>query len=457
MSQSESSTARLRVSNKNRPRSGSIQDVLDSIEHDPSHHIAGAMAESSPGSTPSTSPNMNSLSNSAKLKYSNEKRRGLDLPGVGAEREPTGLWHDIKTMRWMREPASSFKLLLIPLALYANFELVTRFIFKHPYKNPFAPLLFISYYLPDSDPSDPRFDKGWLTSRLNSAIQDLAFLAYYVIFFSFVRQSVTIHIIRPFAKSLGINRESKLDRFAEQGYAVLYFGFFGSLGVYIMSGMPTWWFKTEHFWLEYPHWRMTGLMKSYYLLQAAYWTQQLFVLVLGLEKPRKDFTELVIHHIVTIYLISSSYFVNLTWIGNAIFITMDVSDVFLALSKIFNYLKMNKTKFVSFGWFTIVWSYTRHWLNLVILYSVWTEFDLIPKESMTYDPSIYAYMPSWMKYQIFLPIFLLQLVNLFWYFLILRILVRAIFAPDLDKVDDDRSDDECDGDDEGDDDDEKSD
>ncbi|KAG8703929.1 hypothetical protein FRC08_002558 [Ceratobasidium sp. 394] len=90
------------------------------------------------------------------------------------------------------------------------------------------------------------------------------------------------------------------------------------------------------------------------------------------------------------------------------------------------------------------------------MYSVWFEFDLIPEKYMTLDPSIHAYMPWWLKYQIFLPIFLLQLVNLFWYFLIWRILVRAIFAPDLDKVDDDRSDDECDGDDEGDDD-EKSD
>lgn len=44
-------------------------------------------------------------------------------------------------------------------------------------------------------------------------------------------------------------------------------------------------------------------MKSYYLLQFAYWTQQLFVLVLKIEKPRKDYTELVIHHVVTIWLI----------------------------------------------------------------------------------------------------------------------------------------------------------
>ncbi|KAG8766006.1 hypothetical protein FRC12_007141 [Ceratobasidium sp. 428] len=210
-----------------------------------------------------------------------------------------------------------------------------------------------------------------------------------------------------------------------------------------MSGMPTWWFRTEHFWLEYPHWRMTGLMKSYYLLQAAYWTQQLLVMILGLEKPRKDFMELVLHHIVTIYLIAASYIVNLTWIGNAVFITMDVSDAFFALAKIFNYLRMNKTKIVAFGWFTLVWSYTRHWLNLMILYSVWFEFDLIPEMYMKLDTEKHA-----AKLWVYLPILVLQLINLFWYFLILRILIKAIFTPNSDEVTDDRSDDECDGDDE---------
>lgn len=99
-----------------------------------------------------------------------------------------------------------------------------------------------------------------------------------------------------------------------------------------MSQLPTWWYRTEHFWLEYPHWQMTPLIKRYYLMQLAYWIQQLFVLVLRLEKPRKDFTELVIHHLVTIWLVGWSYVVNLTYIGNAVFLTMDVSDIFLAVS-----------------------------------------------------------------------------------------------------------------------------
>ena len=68
---------------------------------------------------------------------------------------------------------------------------------------------------------------------------------------------------------------------------------------------------------------------------------------------------------------------------------------------------------------------------------------------------------GWMKYQIFTPLLLLQLLNLFWYFLILRILFRYVLRRHVDirtelrrdyrtlltgNPDDDRSDDEGDDD-----------
>ena len=55
--------------------------------------------------------------------------------------------------------------------------------------------------------------------------------------------------------------------------------------------------------LDYPHWDMKPALKRYYLMHASYWVQQIIVLVLRIEKPRKDFTELVAHHIVTLWLI----------------------------------------------------------------------------------------------------------------------------------------------------------
>ena len=71
------------------------------------------------------------------------------------------------------------------------------------------------------------------------------------------------------------------------------------------------------FAIDYPQWRLPALLKRYYLMQLSYWIQQLIVLVLGLEKPRKDYYELVAHHLVTIWLIGGSYVMNMTYMGNA--------------------------------------------------------------------------------------------------------------------------------------------
>jgi acyl-CoA-dependent ceramide synthase len=44
-------------------------------------------------------------------------------------------------------------------------------------------------------------------------------------------------------------------------------------------------------------------LKRYFLMHAAYWCQQLIVLLLRLEKPRKDYNELIAHHFVTLWLV----------------------------------------------------------------------------------------------------------------------------------------------------------
>lgn len=155
---------------------------------------------------------------------------------INSDRLPSlGLWNDITTMRWMTEPFSSFKLLMIPIMGSVLLDLAAPGV-----SNPFKPMLFLSYRLPDSGDGQPKYAKGPL---------DLLFIAYYVIVFSFIRQSCTLKLLHPLARKLGIKKPAKLDRFGEQGYAVIYFSFFGSLGVLVMSQLPTWWFRTEHFWL----------------------------------------------------------------------------------------------------------------------------------------------------------------------------------------------------------------
>ncbi|WWC93633.1 hypothetical protein V866_000468 [Kwoniella sp. B9012] len=353
---------------------------------------------------------------------SRKRRDANDLPDNYHSR---GFWDDLKTGRWMLVPSSALILALIPVILYINHNMLVQYgLLKPNTSNPFRHLLFISGEQPDG--------------RYTKSIYDFAFLGYYVVFWSFVRQFVTIHILRPMAIALGI-KGGKIMRFLEQGYAVFYFSILGTLGIFVMRGLPTWWYKTEYFWIDYPHKQMTWELKTYYLVQAAYWIQQTILLAAKIEKPRKDFKELVAHHIVTLWLIGWSYNLYLTYIGVSIFVTMDVSDIFLALAKCVNYVSEAASP-PFFAFFVGVWSYFRHYLNIWILWSVYTEFNFIDeKERTRFAPLEDKWLDWWMKWQIFVPIFLLQLINLFWYFLIWRILIKAVFYNDLR---DERSDDE---------------
>ena len=117
----------------------------------------------------------------------------------------------------------------------------------------------------------------------------------------------------------------------EQAYTAMYFAVFGPFGLYVMSRTPVWYFNTTGMYEDFPHKSHETAFKVYYLLQASYWAQQFIVLCLQLEKPRKDFKELVGHHIVTLALIWASYRFHFTYMGLAVYITHDISDFFLAV------------------------------------------------------------------------------------------------------------------------------
>ena len=51
-----------------------------------------------------------------------------------------------------------------------------------------------------------------------------------------------------------------------------------------------------------------------------------------------------------------SYGVNLTFIGNAVYTSMDVPDFFLAMVKVFNYLHWERAQIPMFVIFMVVWT-----------------------------------------------------------------------------------------------------
>jgi very-long-chain ceramide synthase len=205
-----------------------------------------------------------------------------------------------------------------------------------------------------------------------------------------------------------------------------------------MSQTPMWPFNTVAMYVDYPHKTHTAIFKSFYLLQAANWAHLLVVLSLQLEKPRKDFLELVIHHLTTISLIFLSYRFHFTWIGVPVFWTHDVSDVLLAVSKILNYLDF--PEMVVTGCmllFTFTWIYTRHYLGIRILISVLTEFRTVGLWVLDWEQQLYKCSLS--QYVAFGLLSIIQLLDLYWLFLILRIAVRILRGGEQkdDREDDD--------------------
>ena len=200
--------------------------------------------------------------------------------------------------------------------------------------NPLYPALHLSY-------ANPALHErtNTLPAHIGNPTQygkgkkDFAFVAFYTIVFTFTREFCMQRLILPLAIRAGIKSRGKQARFMEQAYTAMYFAVFGPFGLWVMSRTPVWYFNTAGMYEGFPHRAHESYFKAYYLLQAAYWAQQAIVLMLQLEKPRKDFKELVLHHIITLALIGLSYRFHFTYMGIAVYITHDISDFFLAVSE----------------------------------------------------------------------------------------------------------------------------
>ncbi|RYP69092.1 hypothetical protein DL771_006323 [Monosporascus sp. 5C6A] len=267
--------------------------------------------------------------------------------------------------------------------------------------------IFLSYELP-SDGMSPQYGKGpW----------DIAFVSFYAVVLAFTREFVTQEILRPLARRYGLKSRGKQARFMEQAYTAFYFSFLGPAGLYLMRRTPVWYFNTRGMYESFPHKTHEAGFKFYYLFQAAYWLHQAVVMLLGLEKPRKDFKELVAHHIVTLALIGLSYRFHFTYMGIAVYTTHDISDWFLAVSKSLNYIR-SPIVGPFYGVFICVWTYLRHYQNLRIIASLLTEFRSVGPYELNWETEQYKCLLS--NVITFVLLAALQLLNLFWIYYILR-------------------------------------
>jgi acyl-CoA-dependent ceramide synthase len=92
----------------------------------------------------------------------------------------------------------------------------------------------------------------------------------------------------------------------------------------------SYWLNFKELWSEFPKPLLEPRVKWYYIVQFAFWLQQLFVV--NIEERRKDHWQMFTHHVFTSALLLTSYGFYQTKVGNVILSLMDVVDILLPVS-----------------------------------------------------------------------------------------------------------------------------
>ncbi|KAI9924007.1 sphingosine N-acyltransferase lag1 [Aspergillus wentii] len=311
-----------------------------------------------------------------------------------------------------------------------------------PYTTPFFQL---SHYQ-----SEDVYVQGW---------DDIYFVISSAIAFTAIRAITIEWVFQPVAQYAGLKRKASI-RFAEQGWLLLYYGFFWSFGMYIWS-QSNYWLDFRAIWAEWPARGVSGTLKWYLLVQLSFWVQQIFVI--NIEERRKDHYQMFTHHIITSTLLGSAYIYGFYNVSNVVLCLMDIVDFMLPTAKILKYLKYETSCNIAFGVFMLTWLIARHVFYLQLCWSIYKNVpEVMPygtysgttAEMLSTDgyPSKFAYLFS--PFQdidgpismnrtikwIFLSFLLsLQVLSIIWFGMIVRVAVGVLRTGNAE---DTRSDDE---------------
>ncbi|KAF7562246.1 hypothetical protein G7046_g1893 [Stylonectria norvegica] len=331
--------------------------------------------------------------------------------------------------------------------------------------NLFALLFLTHLFMPKARPVTSKFFtlSHYNPNTGNYAVGegDLYFISFVVVLLTGLRAGFLEHILAPLARYLGVTKKGDIVRFSEQTWLLCYYAIFYTLGVYIYC-TSKYFLNMRELWTDWPHRELPWITKFYILGQWAFWVQQ--VLVINIEERRKDHWQMLTHHFVTIALISTSYAIHLTRVGNLILVLMDVVDIFFPIAKCLKYTGHNKLCDLMFGMFVLSWFMARHVLYMTTMWSLWAHMpEMLPvgcfhgsQDNLTgptplpltgwshalepfRNPTGTICYSDNVRLVYLGALGFLQLITIFWFFMIVRVAVRVISGHGAD---DPRSDDE---------------
>lgn len=224
-------------------------------------------------------------------------------------------------------------------------------------------------------------------------------------------------------KSKKLNIPSQMTKFTEASWKFIFFFSVFCYGFWSLWGKD-WATNPKLCWIGWPlNHSMPREIYWYYMVELGFYIST--GISLCFDVKRKDFVEMIVHHIATIVLLIFSYCDNMYRMGALVLIVHDSCDVIMEAAKMAKYISYQRICDLFFGLFTLLWLLTR--LIIFPFFILKCALFDAPQIVSRYGekPHIYYVLNTMMC--------TLQILHIIWFYFILKILYGALVKGHVQK------------------------
>ncbi|XP_068202021.1 ceramide synthase 6-like isoform X1 [Palaemon carinicauda] len=207
-------------------------------------------------------------------------------------------------------------------------------------------------------------------------------------------------------------RTTDVGKFLDCIWQAFYYTFYTIFGVVVLWDKP-WLWDIRHCWYTFPEQSIDNDVWWYYMVALGfYWCMTLTHFI---QHHRKDSTQMFIHHVLTILLMTFSWTCNLVRCGTLVLLVHECTDIPMLIAKITSLYKRQDLMDKFFVVFLLLWLATR-----TGFYPLWI------MRSTLFEAHVIL---NWMYpvYYIFNGMLVaLLVIHCIWTYFILRIVIRKL-------------------------------
>ncbi|XP_066491714.1 ceramide synthase 4 [Tiliqua scincoides] len=321
---------------------------------------------------------------------------------------PGYTWEDMKETEEIRYPQPQHLLVSVPITLLL---IAARFIFERTVAEPLSQKMGLREKIRRKALPNPLLEAFYTTRNRSPKQNELIGLAKQC-------DLQPRQVERWFRYRQNQDRPSLTKKFCEASWRFVFYLTAFCTGIAVLYDKP-WFWDNRECWIGYPQQPLMSSIFAYYMLELSFYLS--LVVMLPFDVKRKDFLEQIVHHVITIFLICYSYCANYTRIGSLVMVIHDAADFILELTKMFNYLKRRKICDFLFIVFSTIFLFTR-----LVIFPYKVLYN-------TYYYSMELFQPFFGYYLMNALLMLLQLLHIFWSYLIIHMVYRFILCGTMER------------------------